>query len=440
MSTRRCRGNGRRARGKNPAGWKNVIVQKAAVAAALCVTAGCCLLVSGWISGDSPEDAEQSRNGVSGETDQRIVQDAAAAEIAALCCDLYEEAAAQDNLVSVETVRRFVDRLGQNGYVAVDSENQIDMTEAEQVQRFCSQVDSGEEGALTIIEVSYLGEFAKYDMRTRDGEVDIIKSCYQMADGKPKGSAVRYTAQWWEYTQEGYLFFGGSCFTEDYYALYLSDAPIDSVMRVLPLDESCRELNRRYIAPIGYGRNDLFLSDWSEEDFGETDFYDLYDIFYGLKYNRYVPYRAGENAGTGTVYRIPEEEFEEVIMTYLDIDEEVLRSKTKYISEAKSYEYRPRGFFDAEYPEVPYPEVVGCRENDDGTITLTVNAVYPKHRLSKAYAHEVVIRQLEDGGVQYVSNRILPTEGDFKPTWHVSRLTEEEWERVYGGQDGNSGD
>ena len=431
MSARRCRGNRCRTRGKGSGRWRRVIAQKAAVAAALCAAAGCCLLVSGWISGDRSEETEQesaelSGNGVSEEADQQTKQ------IAAICRDLYVEEAAQGSCLSLETVRGIVDRLGESGYAAVDSENQIDMTEAEQVQRFCSQVDSRSEGALTVIEVSYLGEFTKYDMLTRDGEVDIVKSCYRMADGQPKGSILRYRAQWWEYTQEGYLFFGGSCLTEDYYALYLSGTPISSVMRVLPLDERCRELNRRYIAPIGYGRNDLFLSDWSEEDFGEIDFYDLYDIFHGLKYNRYVPYRADENAGTGAVYRIPQAEFEEVIMTYLDIDEETLRSKTKYIPDAESYEYRPRGFFDAEYPEVPYPEVVGCRENDDGTITLTVNAVYPKRRLSKAYAHEVVVRPLEDGGVQYVSNKILPTEGNYEPIWHVPRLTEEEWERVYG--------
>ena len=50
--------------------------------------------------------------------------------------------------------------------------------------------------------------------------------------------------------------------------------------RVLSLDETCRELNRKYILPIGYERNNMFLTDWSEEEFAELDFYDMFDLFY----------------------------------------------------------------------------------------------------------------------------------------------------------------
>ena len=36
-------------------------------------------------------------------------------------------------LAELETIRSIVNRLGENGYSAVDSKNQIDMTEPEQV-------------------------------------------------------------------------------------------------------------------------------------------------------------------------------------------------------------------------------------------------------------------------------------------------------------------
>ena len=48
------------------------------------------------------------------------------------------------------------------------------------------------------------------------------------------------------------------------------------------------------------------------------------------------------------------------------------------------------------------------------------------------YAHEVVIRPLDNGGVQYVSNRIIPSEDNYEATWHKPRLTEEQWEEMYG--------
>ena len=128
------------------------------------------------------------------------------------------------------------------------------------------------------------------------------------------------------------------------------------------------------------------------------------------------------------------EEFESVIMTYFNIDSETLQSKTVYYSEDSTYEYKPRGFEEVEYPEYPYSEVVGFTENSDGTITLTANVVFPYAGDSKVYAHEVVVRPLEDGGVQYVSNRIIPSEDNYRETWHTPRLTLEEWEELYGGE------
>jgi hypothetical protein len=140
------------------------------------------------------------------------------------------------------------------------------------------------------------------------------------------------------------------------------------------------------------------------------------------------------NLAVSAVYRIPKEEFESVIMKYFNIDSETLQSKTVYYSEDSTYEYKPRGFEEVEYPEYPYSEVVGFSENSDGTITLTANVVFPYAGDSKVYAHEVVVRPLEDGGVQYVSNRIIPSKDNYRETWHTPRLTLEEWEELYGGE------
>ena len=124
-------------------------------------------------------------------------------------------------------------------------------------------------------------------------------------------------------------------------------------MRVQPLDETCRELTRKYLAPISFEQNNMFIVDWSEDDFGELNFYDMYDILYQKENGEYVPYVADDNLGVGAVYRIPKEEFESVIMTYFNIDSETLQSKTVYYSEDSTYEYKPRGFEEVEYPEYP---------------------------------------------------------------------------------------
>ena len=272
-------------------------------------------------------------------------------------------------------------------------------------------------------------------MKTEDGKVNIVRGYYQYnQNGCLKNrSTVSYPADFWQYTEEGYLIFEGSYFSDESYILTLSDTSEHTMLRILPLDEKCREYNRKYILPVGYEQNNLFLCNWSEGDFGDLDFYDLFDRFYPMMHSQPVPYIADENLGVGTVYQVPEELFENVIGEYFNMDSETLRSKTTYISELAAYEYRPRGFYEVEYPDIAYPEVVGYTENDDGTVTLNINAVYPNGNMSKEFSHTTVIRPLSEDSFQYVSNEINLPEEDYDIWWHSNRLTEEEWKEVYGG-------
>lgn len=335
----------------------------------------------------------------------------------------------------METIRGIVNRLGENGYPAVDSKNQINMTQSKQVVEFCEMVDAKEEAEITIIEVSYLAGFVKYDLQTKDGSIDVVRSYYKYENGNIQREVTgSYQAEYWNYTEEGYLVFSGVWFPEELYILTLSGAEENTVLRVKPLDKTCRELTRKYLAPISFEQNNMFIVDWSEDDFGELNFYDMYDILYQKENEGYIPYAADDNIGVSAVYRIPKEEFENVIMTYFNINSETLQSKTVYYSEDMTYEYKARGFEEVEYPEYPYSEVTGFTKNRNGTITLTANVVFPHSGISKVYAHEVVVRPLEDGGVQYVSNRIIPSEDNYEETWYTPRLTAEKWEELYGGK------
>ena len=358
-----------------------------------------------------------------------------AEEIINICIDFYKKAAEENKIADLKTIRSIVNCLGENGYPAVDSRNQINMTNPEKVVEFCEKVDAQEEAEITILEVSYLGGFVKYDLHTKDGNVDVVRSYYKYENGNMKREVIgNYQAEYWNYTEEGYLMFSGVWFSEELYVLTLSGAEEHTALRVQPLDETYRELSRKYLNPISFERNNMFIVDWSEEDFGDLNFYDMYDILYPKVNGQYAPYVADDNLSVSAVYQIPKEEFESVIMKYFNIDSETLQSKTIYDSENLTYEYKPRGFEEVEYPEYPYSEVVGFTENNDGTITLTANVVFPYAGDSKVYAHEVVVRPLENGRVQYVSNRIIPSEDNYRETWHTPRLTLEEWEELYGGE------
>ena len=67
------------------------------------------------------------------------------AEILDACAKLYEEAEEKQMINDLETIRHIIKAFGEKGYSAVDSKNQIDMTEPEQVLQFCENVNTNQE-------------------------------------------------------------------------------------------------------------------------------------------------------------------------------------------------------------------------------------------------------------------------------------------------------
>lgn len=209
------------------------------------------------------------------------------------CLELYEKATEKNKIADLEIIRSIVNQFGENGYPAVDSRNQIDMTEAEQVEWFCEMVDTQEEAEITIIEVSYLGGYVKYDLETKDGNVDVVKSYYKYENGNMKREVTgSYQAKYWNYTEDGYLMFSGVWFSEELYVLTLSGAEEHTALRVQPLDETYRELSRKYLLPIGFEQNNMFIVDWSEDDYGDLNFYDMYALLYQKINGTYTHYVA----------------------------------------------------------------------------------------------------------------------------------------------------
>ena len=152
-----------------------------------------------------PEESEEAEN-----------------EMISLCIDLYEKAEEENKSADLETIRSIVNRFGENGYSAVDSKNQIDMTEPEQVLQFCESVNAKQEVETTIWEVGYDGGLAKYVLKTKDGVIDVVRKYFEYQDGSMQEKVTEeYSAESWKYTEEGYLMFSGSCASEEQYVLSL---------------------------------------------------------------------------------------------------------------------------------------------------------------------------------------------------------------------------
>ena len=106
-----------------------------------------------------------------------------AEEIMELCVDFFRKATEENRSLDLEETKKIVSRLGENGYSAVDSDNQVDMTQTEPVLAFCENVDTKKEAEITMVEVNYMDGIIIYDLHTEDGKVDVVRDYYRYENG-----------------------------------------------------------------------------------------------------------------------------------------------------------------------------------------------------------------------------------------------------------------
>lgn len=317
--------------------------------------------------------------------------------------------------------RTVIESMGSKGYIAVDVENQINMANAENAEMFLSEVAENRDAGCTILQVMYDKSFVRFDFKSGGNNVMITRRFYVWENNCfVEKNEENYKAYTWKYT-DGYLFF------ERYRMGGYDGDSAYTALRVEPLDEKLRVLNRKYIKTIGYDSNNLFTINWDESDMNKINYYDIYEVLYKMKYGMSSPY-----SDEGVTYMIEGKLYEKVFQEYLPVSTDVLQHVNVYDVYRQMYQYRTRGMFDHSVtPLVPFPEVVDAEYNADGTITLIVNAVSEKDESGRLFTHKVTIKEKENDGFEYVSNDVLTMnkEGIY---WYRDRLSDKEWQEHYG--------
>lgn len=317
--------------------------------------------------------------------------------------------------------RIVIESMGSKGYIAVDVENQINMANAENAEMFLSEVAENRDAGCTILQVMYDKSFVRFDFKSGGNNVMITRRFYVWENNCfVEKNEENYKAYTWKYT-DGYLFF------ERYRMGGYDGDSAYTALRVEPLDEKLRVLNRKYIKTIGYDSNNLFTTNWDESDMNKINYYDIYEALYKMKYGMSSPY-----SDEGVTYMIEGKLYEKVFQEYLPVSTDVLQHVNVYDVSRQMYQYRTRGMFDHSVtPLVPFPEVVDAEYNADGTITLIVNAVSEKDESGRLFTHKVAIKEKENDGFEYVSNDVLTMnkEGIY---WYRDRLSDKEWQEYYG--------
>lgn len=355
------------------------------------------------------------------------------------CKNVYSEADKGQAInvdISGVTIAEMVSAIGSAGIPAVDSDGNCNMACYEAVNDFGKSIYSTDGSVRCTYVVVYPdGHLSAFCLNRESGTWYLIavSGDWQSNNKLRIFSEGRYSVGGVSYTDKGWLIYSRN--TNDFDDNQKANTDAYTMVRVLPYDSNKKYLCDAYIKPIGYLENNLFTVDWSYTNFGPVDFNSLYaylfKMYYGCdmlsSYNVRSYYKA---VGGTRLYLVPTDTFETVTQTWFDIDGATLKS-------ISDFSYKFGGYFFLGYnrdyynvtPRTPLPEVVDYKNNSDGSITMTVDAVNPWYGTDCAFRHIVTVMPTQSG-FKFISNDIIESEDNILPEQKLSLMLDVEKDQL----------
>lgn len=284
-----------------------------------------------------------------------------------------------------EQCKEVVALFGQAGFVSITED--CNMVNPEKIQSFYSDYLEKRDSMFTIYEVNPDGLIGAFTFIYRD---DRLQTYYVgigwQQGGTPeiRSTLVNNIAEM-KLTEKGYFIYS--------YEILIPHSSLRQYWRIMPISDQCRELTEKYISRLSYVNYNMLVTNWDSSNVGDIlmpcMFEDIYRIYTGeiLKAENQV---------------IPAELYEQIMTTYFPVSVEKVRELCGYDEGSGTYPYKM--IYSRPYP--PFGEVVDYAENNDGTITLYIDGVWPDYNSDYAFTNIVVVQPFEDGTFRYLSNAI----------------------------------
>lgn len=313
-----------------------------------------------------------------------------------------EKGSASNVVVSGETMVQMKEVVKAKGDPVTSAEHYAVMENYQKMENFLENASQSQSGSVILYEIGSDGGVARKQFSYDGTDMYVLAARAVWDDaGEARITYVSYTRlKDWAYTEKGWFCYE-LCVPEPPEVTEIVDG--SRMIRVRPLTESCIAASEKYVLPLGYQGNNLLYSDWDADHMEQLDYNGMFEYLYSMKYGSKLE---GENYPNG----IPADEFEQVIMEYLPVTAEQIRAWAVFDEAKGTYAWVRLGcgnyapaFFD-----LSMPEVVAVKEHENGTITLTVDAVCSKMMRNDAViTHELTVQPQEDGSFRYLSNKIL---------------------------------
>lgn len=325
------------------------------------------------------------------EEEQRLRDEALSA--VEQCVELYKDVRISYPLTSYSYIENFSDEqrkeavecLGEQGLVSVS--DGINMENYQKVEEFYSVYSSGGDAMVTVFDVRKNGNIGALTFIHRDGEIQTYYVTVGWQEGgipEVKGSGCSDLEKI-RLTEKGYFIYE--------HKEVIAHGNVEEYYRVRPLSDECRQLTKKYIYGLSFVNYNMLVTNWDagnvEDILMPRMFEDIYRVYTG------EPLKPEKGM-------IPAEVYERVMTTCLPVSVEQLREYCGYHADTDSYEYEM--IFPRQFP--PFGEVVDYTRNDDGTLTLYVDGVWPDYDSDYAFANRIVVQPFADGTFRYLSNFI----------------------------------
>ena len=338
------------------------------------------------------------------ETERKEAEDECK-KVLVLISDIYilaDKGDAVNPVLDDKTIYKMQDRIKEKGYTVTTMKAYAAMENYKRVEAFLKNCQDEKAGSVVLYELHSDGGIGR-DKFIFDGkDMYLISACATWNSNDTYGmSYISYARiKEWKYTEKGW--FGYElCVPEPPEVTEIVDG--SCLVRIKPMTKEQREMSEKCVQGLGYQGNNLLCSNWDADHMEKLDYNGMYEYLFAMKYHKAFD---AEDYPNG----IPKEEFENLIMEYLPVTAEQIREYAVFDEKNQTYYWARLGCFNyaPTFFGTSLPEVIDIKENEDGTITLTVEAVCDMVICDDAViTHELTVRFAEDGSFQYLGNEIL---------------------------------
>lgn len=332
-------------------------------------------------------------------------------QIVSLYRDLYDSAQKEpaadrweEQTLSQQSIDAIEARLLERGVDVIDSSADCPgyFVNAEHFRQFWDSVQRDEKASQEVIAIRDSGALSYRLLTHQDGTTYVYSLVYSLA-GDEDPDYEMHQVYGAELTEQGNFYYRINPEDDCHYANY-------TLIRLQKPDQELWELYSKYILAGGYTATNIFLTDWTEDDFSPLCFNDLWEYVYRYRTGTQFWPDGCAYDKSRNCYLIPAAEFESAVLPFFKLDAQTLRQLADYDAQTDSYLWRQVESNDYAFYLSYYtiePEVTACRTNADGTLALTVEARSTDLGIDCLFSHEVTVRPMEDGGFQFVGNRVL---------------------------------